>query len=71
MPGVEGDAFLFKPDELRQLVNDGSEDLVVCVVADNLIGESCHDSDSGKWLVRSPGNRLVRPEGFDYYDGEE
>ncbi len=68
---VEGDAFLFKPDEPHQLVNDGSEDLVVCVVADNPIGESCHYPDSGKWLVRSPGNRLVRSEGLDYYDGEE
>jgi mannose-6-phosphate isomerase-like protein (cupin superfamily) len=66
-----GDAFLFKPDEPHQLINNGSEDLLVYVVADNPIGESCHYPDSNKWLVRSPERRLIRGEALDYFDGEE
>src|SRR5215208_7121331 len=42
-----GDAFLFRPDEPHQLLNNGSEDLIVYIVADNPIGESCHYPDSG------------------------
>ena len=66
-----GDAFLFKPGEPHQLINDSDADLVIYVVADNPIGESCHYPDSQKWLVRSPERRLVRGEAQDYYDGEE
>lgn len=66
-----GDAFIFKPGEPHQLINDGTEDLVFYVVADNPIGESAHYPDSGKWVVRSPERRLIRGEALDYYDGEE
>ena len=66
-----GDAFLFKPDEPHQLINNSSEDLIVYVVADNPIGESVYYPDSNKWLVRSPGRKLIRSEGLDYFDGEE
>ncbi len=66
-----GDAFIFHPGEPHQLMNDGTEDLVVYVIADNPIGESCHYPDSGKWLVRSPERRLLRSEALDYFDGEE
>jgi len=66
-----GDAFLFQPGEPHQLINDGSDDLVVYVVADNPIGESCHYPDSGKWLVRSPEHKLIRSAALDYFDGEE
>lgn len=66
-----GDAFLFEPGQAHQLSNDGAEDLVVYVVADNPIGESCHYPDSGKWFVRSPERRLLRSEPLDYFDGEE
>src|SRR5258708_5717928 len=41
-----GDAFLFEPGHPHQLTNDGAEDLLVYVVADNPIGESCHYPDS-------------------------
>ena len=37
-----GDAFIFKPDEPHQLENNGAEDLVLYLVADNPLGESCH-----------------------------
>lgn len=67
----QGDAFIFKPGEPHQLFNDGTEDLVLYVVADNPIGESCHYPDSGKWLVRSPDHRLIRGEQLDYWDGED
>lgn len=70
-PIKAGDAFIFQPDEPHQLANNSSEDLIVYVVADNPIGESCYYPDSEKWLVRSPARRLIRSEALDYYDGEE
>lgn len=70
-PIATGDAFVFRPGEPHQLLNDGSEDLVVSVVADNPIGESCHYPDSGKWLVRSPERALIRSKPLDYWDGED
>ena len=65
-----GDAFVFHPGEPHQLINDGAEDLVVYVVADNPIGESCYFPDSKKWTVRSPERRVIRSDDVDYYDGE-
>jgi uncharacterized cupin superfamily protein len=70
-PIEAGDAFLFKPGEPHQLINDSTEDLILYVVADNPIGESCHYPDSQKWVVRSPERRLIRSEPLDSYDGEE
>jgi uncharacterized cupin superfamily protein len=70
-PIEAGDAFIFQPDEPHQLTNDGSEDLILYVVADNPIGESCFYPDSKKWLVRSPERSLIRSENLDYFDGEE
>lgn len=66
-----GDAFLFKPGEPHQLINDGTEDLVIYVIADNPIGESVFYPDSQKWGVRSPERRVFRGEALDYYDQEE
>jgi uncharacterized cupin superfamily protein len=66
-----GDAFIFKPSEPHQITNDGAEDLILYVVADNPIGESCHYPDSGKWLVRSPERKIIRSEDVDYYEDEE
>ena len=71
MPIEAGDAFIFGPDEPHQITNDGAEDLVVYVIADNPIGESSYYPDSKKWLVRSPQRRLMRSDALDYYDGEE
>ena len=68
---ISGDAFIFGPEEPHQLVNNGTEDLVVMIIADNPIGESCYYPDSGKWLIRSPERRIVRSNALDYYDGEE
>src|SRR4029077_6328592 len=70
-PIVPGDAFIFETGRPHQFTNDGTDDLVVYVVADNPIGESTHYPDSQKHSVRSPGHRLIRSEALDYYDGEE
>ena len=70
-PIEAGDAFIFQPDEPHQLTNDGSQDLLLYVVADNPIGESNYFPDSQKWTVRSPERRLIRSEKLDYFDGEE
>jgi len=66
-----GDAFIFKPGEAHQIINDGSQDLVIYVVANNPIGESCYYPDSQKWAVESPEDRLIRSDALDYFDGEE
>lgn len=68
---VEGDAFLFGPGEAHQVINDGAVDLVMYIVADNPIGESCYYPDSKKWMVRSPAKVLIRSKPLDYLDGEE
>ncbi|OAI43145.1 cupin [Verrucomicrobia bacterium SCGC AG-212-E04] len=66
-----GDAFVFQPGEPHQITNDGKVDMLIVVVADNPIGESCYYPDSNKWIVRSPERRLIRSEALDYFDGEE
>ena len=66
-----GDAFLFKPGEPHQITNDGQNDLILYVVADNPIGECYHYPDSNKWSVPIPERRLLRSSSLDYYDGEE
>jgi uncharacterized cupin superfamily protein len=70
-PIVAGDAFIFKPNEPHQFLNDGSEDLIVYVVADNPIGEAHYYPDSGKWGVPIPERRYLRSENLDRFDGEE
>jgi uncharacterized cupin superfamily protein len=70
-PVAAGDACIFPPGEPHQFVNDGAEDLVLYVVADNPIGESWFYPDSGKWGVKLPERRLMRAEALDYFDGEE
>jgi uncharacterized cupin superfamily protein len=68
-----GDAFIFGPGEAHQIANEGSEDFVYYVVADEPENESCHYPDSKKWLIHSGfGKRLViKGEEVRYYDGEE
>jgi uncharacterized cupin superfamily protein len=66
-----GDAFIFQPEEPHTFKNDGPEELVMFLIADNPIGESAYYPDSKKWLVRSPERRLMRGDSLDYFDGEE
>jgi uncharacterized cupin superfamily protein len=70
-PIATGDAFIFKPGEAHQIVNDSPNDLVVYVVADNPIGESYYYPDSKKWGVSVPERRVIRSAPLDYFDGEE
>jgi uncharacterized cupin superfamily protein len=69
-PIVPGDAFIFEPGRAHQLINEGGEDLVLYVVADNPFGESTYFPDSDKCGVRLPERRLMR-DPLDYFDGEE
>jgi uncharacterized cupin superfamily protein len=66
-----GDAFIFEPGQAHKITNNGSQDLIILIVADNPIGESCHYPDTDKWFVRSPEPRVMRSEPLDFYDGEE
>ena len=68
-----GDAFIFEPGQPHQMTNDGAQDLIIYVIADNPLGESNHLPDSGKYIVRSPERRMFGPDSpaADYYDGEE
>ena len=70
-PIEAGDAFIFGPNEAHKITNDGSQDLILLIVADNPFGESCYYPDSHKWLVQSPERKLVRSDALDYYQGEE
>ncbi len=59
-----GDAFIFEPGQPHQLTNDSSQDLVLYVVADNPIGESCYFPDSQKWIVRRAQTYPLRSAGL-------
>jgi uncharacterized cupin superfamily protein len=67
-----GDAFIFQPEQPHQITNDGSADLIITVVADNPVGESCYYPDSNKTSARAPGRKLLSAQtSLSYYDGEE
>jgi uncharacterized cupin superfamily protein len=67
-----GDAFFFAPGEAHQTSNDGDEDFIYYVIADNPIGDSCYYPDSKKWAVpRPPDNIIVKGAEASYFDGEE
>jgi uncharacterized cupin superfamily protein len=70
-PVETGDAFIFKPGEPHQILNDSAQDLELYVIADNPIGESWFYPDSNKWGVPIPERRFLRSGAHDYYDGEE
>ena len=55
-----GDAFVFKPNEPHQIINDSAADLTVYVVADNPLSESAYLPDEDAWIVRSPKFSKVR-----------
>jgi uncharacterized cupin superfamily protein len=56
---TSSDAFIFKPGEPHQLINDSDADLVIMIVADNPIGESYYYPDEAMWIVNSPERRYV------------
>jgi len=71
---VPGDALIFGPDEPHQLINNGQEDFVYYVIADNPIGESSYYPDGGKWKVNKSSAKdrvVIKGQETDYFDGEE
>jgi uncharacterized cupin superfamily protein len=70
-PIAPGDAFIFAPNKPHQIRSNPTGDLVLCVVADNPVGEFGYYPDSKKWIVRYPQRTLIRSENLDYLDGEE
>ena len=56
----EGDAFLFKPGEPHQVINDSNADMVYYLIATNPMNESVHLPDEKRWLVKSPTFAKVR-----------
>jgi uncharacterized cupin superfamily protein len=65
-----GDCFLHLPNEAHQLINTGTEDLEVFIVADNPPLDACWYPDSQKWGLRPPGV-FFRLTPVDYFDGED
>jgi uncharacterized cupin superfamily protein len=65
-----GDVFVHPPATPHQLINSGTVDLVVLIVADNPPLDACHYPDSNKWSLRPPG-KIFRMTETDYFDGEE
>jgi uncharacterized cupin superfamily protein len=70
-PVEAGDAFLFKPGEPHQVTNDGAQDLILYVVADNPLSDTYYHPDSNKWGVPIPERTYIRSKALDYFDGEE
>jgi uncharacterized cupin superfamily protein len=70
-PIETGDAFIFKPGEPHQIINNGTQDLILYIVANNPIGEFWHYPDSNKWGLQMPESKYFRANALDYYDGEE
>ena len=64
-----GSVVLHPPGEAHQLINDGAEELVFYIIADNPPLDVCHYPDSNKWFVRKIGD--FRATQVDYFDGEE
>jgi uncharacterized cupin superfamily protein len=59
-PIEPGDAFLFKPGEPHQIINDGEKDMVYYLVATNPMDESVYLPDEKEWLVKSQKFAKVR-----------
>lgn len=65
-----GDYVVFPPGEAHQIRNDGAEDLVFLVIADQPQADVIHYPDSGKWLMK-PERKVFAMQEVDYFEGEE
>ncbi len=70
-PVEAGDAFLFKPNEPHQIINDSDRDLIVYVIADNPISDTAYLPDEKKWMVRSPSFAKVGFDSEEIYGPED
>jgi uncharacterized cupin superfamily protein len=66
----EGDCVSHAPGEAHQIINSGATDLLYYVIASNAASDVCHFPDSGKWSLPG-GDKTVRVEPVNYYEGEE
>ena len=65
-----GEVFIHPPGEPHQLINSGTTDLEVLIIADNPPLDGCYYPDSDKWALRPPG-KIFRLTEAGYFDGEE
>lgn len=65
-----GDTFICPPGEPHQLKNNGPDDLVYYVIADNPPADVIQYPDSKKWLVK-PQRKCFTMQEVDYFSGEE
>lgn len=69
-PVRAGDCFLHLPGEAHQLINTGTDDLEVFIVADNPQLDAFWYPDSQKWGLRTP-SVFFQMTPVDYFDGED
>ena len=65
-----GDNFLHPPGEAHQLLNTGTDDLEVFIVADNPQLDAFYYPDSDKWGLRTP-SVFFKLTPVDYFEGED
>ena len=65
-----GDSFIHPPGEPHQIHNNGTEDLLYYVVADNPQADIGTYPDSGKWFAK-PQRKTFEIVEVNYYKGEE
>lgn len=65
-----GDYLVLPPGEAHQLINTGSGDLTLLVIADNPQADIIHYPDSGKWMTK-PQRKVFEMAEADYFKGEE
>ena len=69
---TSGDAVFCAPGEPHQIINDGAEELVFYIIADNPVGETCYYPDSDKWaLPMNLNGPVLKGKAVDYFEGEE
>jgi mannose-6-phosphate isomerase-like protein (cupin superfamily) len=69
---IPGDAVFCPPGEPHQIINDGPDDLVFYIIADDPVGESCYYPDSDKWgLPDNLNGPILKGTAVDYFHGEE
>lgn len=65
-----GDVFIHPPGVPPPLLNTGTTELEVLIIADHPPVDAGHDPDSHQWSLRPPG-KSFRPAEADDGDGEE
>ncbi len=71
VPVKPGDALMFAPGEAHTIINTGTVDLVIQIIADNPPADIVHYPDSDKWGFYPPWKLFRMTEVANYYDGEE